>query len=43
MIKQAFTQGAVDTLLVSEGLRENIIQMQCKNVAMATMYRGRFA
>ena len=30
MIKQALTQGAVDTLLVSEGLRGNIIQMQCK-------------
>ena len=30
MIKQALTSGAVDTLLISEGLRGNIIKMQCK-------------
>ena len=30
MIKQALANGAVDTLLISEGLRGNIIKMQCK-------------
>jgi peptide chain release factor subunit 1 len=30
MINQALKGGAVDTLLISEGLRGNIIQMQCK-------------
>lgn len=30
MIKQALDQGAVDTLLISEGLRKNSIKLQCK-------------
>ena len=30
MIKQALSQGAVDTLLISEGLRGNIVEIQCK-------------
>lgn len=29
MIKQALDQGAVDTLLISEGLRKNSIKLQC--------------
>ena len=30
MIKQALTQGAVDTLLISEGLRGSIVELTCK-------------
>ncbi len=30
MIKQALDQGAVDTLLISEGLRKNSLKLQCK-------------
>ena len=30
MIKQALDQGAVDTLLISEGLRKNSVKLQCK-------------
>ena len=30
MIKQALDQGAVDTLLISEGLRKNSLSLKCK-------------
>ena len=30
MIKQALDQGAVDTLLISEGLRKNSLKLQCQ-------------
>ena len=30
MIKQALSQGAVDTLLISEGLRGNVVELSCK-------------
>jgi peptide chain release factor subunit 1 len=36
MINQALKGGAVDTLLISEGLRGNIIQMKCKKCGHGT-------
>ena len=36
MIKQALTQGAVDTLLISEGLRGSIVELTCKKCGHGT-------